>query len=318
MTAHDQVLGLVRAFRSNDHARVKAIVLQIAANAEARSPAFARKLRYMLEVPTIGEVVQLPTSATGLLTASRPTLRLMDMVLDPVTREALDRVLCEQAERERLAEHDLTPSRKLLLVGPPGVGKTMAASVLAGVLGIPLVKVQLHATIASHLGETAAHLAKIFDHVRQMRGVYLFDEFDALAGARDGDGAKHELPEMRRVVNSLLQFIEEDASDSLIVAATNRSGSIDPAFFRRFDEVIDFPLPSAAVAEEVIRYHLLFQDDLYWTSNRVAILDAAKGIGHADLVAACRRVNKDAVMAGRDYITVGELGAAISSRGART
>src|SRR5207244_5982566 len=108
--------------------------------------------------------------------------------------------------------------------------------------GLPMFRVELHAVIASHLGETSANLAKVFEHVRTMPAVYLFDEFDALGADRssssDGSSAGAE---MRRTVNSLLQFIEDDRSEGLIVAATNHPQMLDRTIFPRFDEPVAFP-----------------------------------------------------------------------------
>lgn len=184
----------------------------------------------------------------------------------------------------------------------------MMASALANALDIPLLRVQLHATISSHLGETAAQLGKIFDNIRGMRGVYLFDEFDALAAERGS--ANHDVGEMRRVCNSLLQFIELDDSESVIVAATNHHGILDRAMFRRFDEVVHFPMPSEAVAESLIRSRLIFNTGINWE----AVRRVTDGIGHADLASACERVCKDAVLADRDHVDTSDLVAAIEAR----
>lgn len=190
---------------------------------------------------------------------------------------------------------------------------TLAASAIAGELGLPLLSVQLHATISSHLGETAAKIGKIFDSVRRVRAVYLFDEFDALAAERSAD--KSDVGEMRRVVNSLLTFIENDDSTSLIIAATNHHAMIDRAMFRRFDAIVTFPIPTDAIAERLIRQHLTRRGiqphpDIDWASVRAA----ATGVGHADLVSACDRVSKDAVLAGRDRVFAIDLVTVIGER----
>lgn len=311
MATADQVSALVRAHMdgSNDHFR--AVTLSIAANAEAKSPQFAKRLRDLAErKPRMGALTALPSPVAQLLEATRPALSMDQMVLYQGIRDRLDRVVLEQGAREKLFAHGLTPARKLLFVGPPGVGKTMAARAIASRLELPLLMVQLHGVISSHLGETAGHLAKVFENVRNMRGVYLFDEFDALAGRRDGN--THDVGEMRRVVNSLLQFIENDDSDSLIIAATNHDETIDGAMFRRFDDVVSFALPTADVARRLIlsRMPEAFEFHPDWTS----VDEAATGVGHADLVAAMDRVCKDAVLGDRDQIGTEELVAAIASR----
>jgi SpoVK/Ycf46/Vps4 family AAA+-type ATPase len=209
----------------------------------------------------------------------------------------------------KLAAAGFLPMRKLLLVGPPGVGKTMTASVLATSLDVPLLRVNLHAVIGSHLGETSGHLAKIFEHIRATRAVYLFDEFDALAGARGG--RETDVGEMRRVVNSLLQFIELDDSPSLLIAATNHSELIDGAMFRRFDDVIELGLPTheeriLLVRRGVTKFAVAPID---WD----AVSDAAAGVGHADLVAASLRACKDAIL-GYAEISTASLLSAVADR----
>ncbi len=112
----------------------------------------------------------------------------------------------------------------------------MAASVLAGELGIPLFLVRLDSLITKFMGETAAKLRQVFDSITDMRGVYFFDEFDAIGSQR---GLANDVGEIRRVLNSFLQMIENDQSNSLIVAATNHPEILDYALFRRFDDVIE-------------------------------------------------------------------------------
>jgi SpoVK/Ycf46/Vps4 family AAA+-type ATPase len=161
------------------------------------------------------------------------------MALPEVLGARLERVLTEQRERDRLREHGFSPMRKLLLVGPPGTGKTMTAAALAGEMGLPLFSIQLDGLITKYMGETAAKLRLVFDAIQSTRGVYLFDEFDALGGER---GSKNDVGEIRRVLNSFLQFLEQDDSDSIVLGATNHVGLLDRALFRRFDAVLEYSL----------------------------------------------------------------------------
>jgi len=154
------------------------------------------------------------------------------MALDPPLHSRIKRVLLEQTQRDKIRHHGFAPMRKLLLIGPPGTGKTMTAAVLAGETALPLLTIQLDALITKYMGETAAKLRMVFDAIEQTRGVYLFDEFDALGGRR---AERNDVGEIRRVLNSFLQFLERDESDSLVIAATNHPELLDRALFRRFD-----------------------------------------------------------------------------------
>jgi SpoVK/Ycf46/Vps4 family AAA+-type ATPase len=140
-----------------------------------------------------------------------------------------------------------------LLVGPPGTGKTFTASVLAGELDFPLFQVRLDAMITKFMGETSAKLRVVFDALADVRGVYCFDEFDALGSQR---ATPNDVGEARRILNSFLQLIEQDQSNSLIVCATNHEAVLDHALFRRFDDVVRYRLPGR---DEVLK---LFRDRL--------------------------------------------------------
>ena len=185
-----------------------------------------------------------------LVHASYPKTRLADMVLPEAARRSLERVLTEYGQQDKLRTHGFSARRKLLLVGPPGSGKTMTAASLAGELKLPLLAVRFDALITKYMGETAAKLRQVFDAMVTTRGVYLFDEFDAIGGDR---GRTNDVGEMRRVLNSFLQFLEADESDSLILAATNHSAILDPALFRRFDDIIRYSRPEPEQVELLVR-----------------------------------------------------------------
>lgn len=296
MTSLAQVTALVDAHVNRDYARFRAVTLQIAAHIAAKSGPSAEQLRRLVEQQHAVSLTPLP-SASGLLSALPELAALEDMVLAPSVRELLNRVLLEYAQREVLMVHSLLPARKLLFTGLPGVGKTMAAGAISRALELPLFRVELHAVIDSHLGETSKNLGRIFEHVRAMPAVYLFDEFDALGSDRsstsDGSSAGAET---RRIVNTLLQLIEDDRSTSLLIAATNHSQSLDPAIFRRFDEIITFP--------PLGRDELILLVDRALTGFDVGSLDydaicnTSPNLGHSDLCSVLERVCKDHIITG--------------------
>jgi len=231
------------------------------------------------------------------------------MVLESSVEERLRRVVLEYRQREVLHSHGLAPRRKLLLLGPPGCGKSMTATALAGELHLPVLTVQFHTLITKFMGETAAKLHLVFDSMKQSRGVYLFDEFDAIGAHRHG-GA--DVGEIRRVLNSFLVFLEQDTSNSLIISASNLESSLNEALFRRFDDVIRYDLPTSAMSRCLIENRLSGFDaeELNWDP----ILEAAKGMPHADIVKACEDAAKDAVLNGCGQIRTADMNRAIAQR----
>jgi SpoVK/Ycf46/Vps4 family AAA+-type ATPase len=323
MATADHLKALIRSHAEGDDERFYAIAMQVAAQAARQGHTkFAQDLRDLVDQAKVrakgspsGQmtrpvpIVQPRGELVGLLTASFPKNRLSDMALDESIRSRIDRILLEQRQRDTILAHGMSPLRKLLLVGPPGTGKTMTAAALAGELSVPLFTIQLDGLITKYLGETAAKLRLIFEAIRQTRAVYLFDEFDALGGER---AARNEVGEIRRVLNSFLQFLEQDDSDSIIVAATNHAHILDRALFRRFDSVIEYRLPSEGIAEKVMRSRLALLDTscVDWTRA----LDAAKGLSHSDLARACEHSAKNAILQHHTRVDTAELVEALLER----
>ena len=323
MATADHVKALIRSHAEGDDERFYAIAMQVAAQAARQGHTkFAQELRDLVDqakarvkaVPS-GQrtkpvpIIQPRGELAGLLTASFPKSRLSDLALNEAIRSRIDRILLEQRQRETILSHGMSPLRKLLLVGPPGTGKTMTAAALAGELSIPLFTIQLDGLITKYLGETAAKLRLIFEAIQQTRAVYLFDEFDALGGQR---AARNEVGEIRRVLNSFLQFLEQDESSSLIVAATNHPQILDRALFRRFDSVIEYRLPSEDIAEKVMRSRLtlLNTSRVDWSK----VLEATKGLSHSDLTRACEYAAKNAILQHHTTIDTAELVEALIER----
>lgn len=323
MANADQVKALIRSHSEGDDERFYAIAMQVAAQAARNGHTkFAQELRDLVDKAkaraqqaTLGQITRpIPVvrprgELAGLLTAAYPKTRLGDMALDDAVHSRIDRVLLEQRQRDLLLGHGFGPLRKLLLIGPPGSGKTMTAATLAGELGLPLFTIQLDGLITKYLGETAAKLRLIFDTIQQTRAIYLFDEFDALGGER---AAKNEVGEIRRVLNSFLQFLELDESDSIIVATTNHPNLLDRALFRRFDAVIEYVLPSREITEKVMRARLalLDTDNVDWPQ----VLTAAENLSHADLTRACEQAAKKAILAYHTDVETTELIEALRER----
>jgi SpoVK/Ycf46/Vps4 family AAA+-type ATPase len=244
-----------------------------------------------------------------LLAVSYPKLRLSDMVLSKDLATQLHRIMREQRHASRILEHGLNPRRKLLLVGAPGTGKTMTASVLAGELGIPLFQVRLDALLTKYMGETASKLRLIFDATDRTRGVYFFDEFDAIGSQR---GLTNDVGEIRRVLNSFLQMIEQDKSHSLILAATNHAEILDYALFRRFDDVLHYALPDVQQIASLLKARLssLAARKIHW----LEVSEKGLGLSYAEISRAADEVHKDALIAQKEVVTSADLERTILER----
>jgi SpoVK/Ycf46/Vps4 family AAA+-type ATPase len=323
MATADQVKALVRSHADGDDTKFYSVALQVAARAaRGGQERFAQELRDLVDSlrRESGQRTTKPIPVAkprgelaSLMSVTYPQTRMADLVLQPDVRVNLDRVTLEQRQQDSLRSRGFRPLRRLLLIGPPGTGKTMTASALAGELHLPLFVIRLDGLITKFMGETAAKLRLIFDALSETRGVYLFDEVDALGGER---ARTNDVGEIRRVLNSFLQFLEFDDADSILVAATNHPQMLDRAIFRRFDAVIQYPLPTPFVVRAVIKNRL--------ANVRLGRIDwdqvtlTASGLSHSEITLAAERAAKDAILARRPLVESADLVTALRDRQART
>lgn len=168
-------------------------------------------------------------------------------------KSALDQLLSERQRPEALIDAGLLPTRSALLTGPPGVGKTLSARWLARELQVPLVILDLAAVMSSYLGKTGSNLRKVLNYAKTHPCVLLLDEVDAVAKRRDDES---EIGELKRLVTVLLQEVDDWPPSGLLLAATNHPTLLDPAVWRRFELVIDFPLPGESERDIAIAQYL--------------------------------------------------------------
>lgn len=188
-------------------------------------------------------------STLDLLEVIQPAITLKDVALSSEEYMALQQVISEQKRAAELMEKGIVPTHRVLFCGPPGCGKTLTANALAGELSLPLVYVKLDGLVSSYLGQTGANIRKIFEYVKDKRVVLFLDEFDAIAKKRDDS---HELGELKRVVTTLLQNLDEMQANIFLIAATNHQHLLDPAIWRRFEVTIMMELPTQEQREKII------------------------------------------------------------------
>lgn len=223
------------------------------------------------------------------------------MILPDNVEERLLSIEQEYAAKDRLRKYNLSPKQKILLYGPPGCGKTLSAERLAWNLGLPLLKVRFDSLLSSYFGESASNLRMVFDYCKKDQVVLLLDECDFIAKSRI---TTQDVGEVPRIVNMLLTLLDEYDAPGLVVATTNLKVSLDEALFRRFDDVIEMPIPEQAERKRLLEMTLSaipvspevdlekFADELdgYSSANIVLIAQRAAKIG---ILAGCKKVCND-------------------------
>lgn len=300
MARAEQIKSLIKSYLDNDKDRFVTIALQVAAH-EARQghAGLADDIRQMVDKSKVRSlnVTALNHGMSELVDTLNNDVRLSELVVSNALKKRIERILHEFRQQEKLKRHGLNNRRKILLTGPPGTGKTMTASVIAGELKLPCYVIQMDKLVTKYMGETSVKLRQIFHTIEQYRGVFLFDEFDAIGAER---GLNNDVGEMRRVLNSFLQFIENDDSGSLIIAATNNMQLLDQALYRRFDDILYYDLPNTKEIEKLISNRL----GLYKTNFSLEpIAEKARGLSHAEISRACLDSIKETVLSEKTKVT---------------
>lgn len=216
------------------------------------------------------------------------------MILPPEVEKRLLSIEQEYAAKERLKKYNLVPKKKILLYGSPGCGKTLSAERIAWNLGLPLLKVRFDSLLSSYFGESASNLRMVFEYCKTEPVVLLLDECDFIAKSRT---TTHDVGEVPRIVNMLLTLLDEYDAPGLVLATTNLKVSLDEALFRRFDDVIEIPIPRTAERKRLLTMTLsaipVSPDvDLEQIANRL------DGYSAANIVMIAQRAAKIGILAG--------------------
>jgi SpoVK/Ycf46/Vps4 family AAA+-type ATPase len=310
---------LIAAHKSGDDLAFRRAVNEIIEEEEAKNHGrVALELRKLLAAtgsqrevysvdPGTAQAPMDSDSGVSLIAVSEPSRRVSSLALGRPLVKRLTGIISEVSKWPSLDNQGIPRRQRVLLYGPPGCGKTSIAAALAHELGMALAVVRLDAIVSSFLGETSANLRKVFDYAAENRVVLLLDEFDALGKVRS-DPADHG--EHRRIVNATLQLMDGYSGASLIVAATNHQGDLDPAVWRRFDEVLEVPLPDADQVRRVLARILgtrrTADDDL------TPIAEELVGLPHAAAEKVAWDARRAAALTGRDCCDATDLDAGLA------
>ncbi len=291
MANEEAVMTMVRAYRENNRKQFKEGIQSAIAAAEKKGRRNeAEALKKELEA---FDALSGNEEALLLMLPVKKTATLDTFITTEEIRSQIQKIISEYKNRYKLFDHNYKNRRKILLEGETGSGKTLTASIIAGELGLPLFSIQLDRLVGEHKGERARILRQVFDRIDKVPAVYFFDEFDALLSPLDEkvDG------EIRMFLNSFLQYIENDSSQSIILAATNNCRIPKPLLFSRFDAVIHYAKPAEAEVRALLERKIRYYEYEFKVTDRM--VKAALGLSQRDITNACSDAVKDALIASK-------------------
>lgn len=291
----DEMLHVARLALEGNPADVRLYLAKLVRKARKEDPEHASKLEELLKsdparsnsvmrkaAPDESELLQRDD-----LSFLRPNQQKIDTspLLDPSLEGQFKQIIQERNFTEELQTKGLKPASSIIFQGPPGVGKTMTASWLAHKLDLPLYVLDLTSVMSSLLGKTGSNLRSVIDFAKSHPCVLFLDEIDAIAKRRSDES---DVGELKRLVNIMLQELEDWPPSGLLIAATNHPELVDPALWRRFDLDISFPLPSEEnIREAVVRF---LGDDLEdFAPIMDFLIDSQKGESYSNIK---RTINK--------------------------
>jgi len=291
------LVSLVNAALEANYTDVRKVGSRLAAQIVKSDIEIAQQLKSSLRkrgVPlrTSGYAETLPTDpkSRAPLVEEQPW-PITPVFLEDNLKKTFDSFISDIRHHDKLAQHGLAGRSNLIMSGPPGTGKTLVAGHIASQLNLPLYIVRLDSLVSSLLGDTAKNIRGVFDYVPKMGGVLFLDEFDAIAKVRDD---KHELGELKRVVNTLIQAIDALDDRAIVIAATNHADLLDRAIWRRFPYRMNFTAPSSDLKKHLWN-HFLFNDQ--GIESHIGLLSKlSKTLTGADIESIALAARRDALI----------------------
>lgn len=310
----DLVKLLFQSFRDHDdgvfYRTAETIISrELASNHHSSASDLKKSLGQKTNVPQnnlqIAKLTSLPKDrrhGEELISLQESKIDHSKIVLSKETEPKIQRLLVEHQKRTQLAKFGFSPKNKLLFWGPPGCGKTFTAYYLAYELGLPVGVIRLNAIISSFLGDTTSHLQRVFDLANEKPMVLLLDEVDAVGKNRDDS---NDVGELKRVVNGLLQAMDFfNSTRSIIIAASNHQYLLDPALWRRFDDIIQFPIPSISEKES---YLSILLNGIHYSKTILSAVKKMDSFSFADIEKVTTESLKTMILSGRKNLTKADL-----------
>ena len=317
MASADQMKALLQSHADGDDDRFYAVAMQVAAH-EARlgHGKLAKELRDLIDAAKASRRLvpnwsldSFDDEFSSVLRWSYPKARLSDLIVGDQLAKQIWRVIREHRQAGRILEHGLSPRRKLLFIGPRGSGKGFSASVLAGELGLPLLRVRFDELLTKFKDDTRARLQKIFHSTVGTRGVYFFARVNVRGTSQQ---PVNEIGDKDEVLNSFLTLIKGDDSHSIIVASTSHPDTLDGALVGCFDDVLVYEFPNEQQIAELLRTRLrhVAVEGTDWRG----LAGMAAGLSYSEVSGAANDALKGALLSGLEKVSDSDIISMLTER----